>query len=103
MLLRGERDESAEGDPEAAEAQAETLHDTDGMKRQQKGLVALVPTRLEVIVWWCLIPAPPTHRAVGKCRDDHVGRPNFRSPGSSIAPRLHNAANSSFGRFVDNV
>ncbi|CBN78900.1 conserved unknown protein [Ectocarpus siliculosus] len=30
VLLRGERDESAEeGDPEAAEAQAETLHDTD--------------------------------------------------------------------------
>ena len=30
VLLRGERDESAEGDPEAAEAQAEGLHDTDG-------------------------------------------------------------------------
>lgn len=30
VLLRGERDESAEGDPEAAEAQAETLHETDG-------------------------------------------------------------------------
>lgn len=31
VLLRGERDEAAEGDPEAAEAQAEALHDTDGM------------------------------------------------------------------------
>lgn len=31
MLLRGERDESAEeGDAEVAEAQAEMLHDTDG-------------------------------------------------------------------------
>lgn len=36
MLLRGERDESAEGDPEAAEAQAESLHDTDGRSREQK-------------------------------------------------------------------
>ncbi|CAN0447074.1 unnamed protein product [Pylaiella littoralis] len=29
VLLRGERDESAEGDPDAAEAQAEALHNTD--------------------------------------------------------------------------
>lgn len=31
-LLRGERDESAEADPEAAEAQAEALHDSDGRR-----------------------------------------------------------------------
>lgn len=31
VLLKGERDESSEeGDAEMAEAQAETLHDTDG-------------------------------------------------------------------------
>lgn len=30
VLLRGERDESAEGDAEAAEAQADALHETDG-------------------------------------------------------------------------
>lgn len=29
-LLRGERDETEEGDPESAEAQAEALHDADG-------------------------------------------------------------------------
>lgn len=80
VLLRGERDESAEGDPEAAEAQAEALHDTDGRSRGQKRLLVMgaVDGRWYTFLWagawagWLVVSCPhdPLSCAPGNYGDD---------------------------------